>query len=106
MYLYIGDDRFVKKSSIECILSLGSYKNSREYLRRLPRTSRVCYVGKYRRSFIVCDDDIVYITSLSVNAINARMKEQCPERIFDAVAFRAKLRANAGKADPPPNGIK
>ena len=78
MFIHIGNDLSVLKSSVTCVVNLEtvlpSQKDITEYLEREDDLGRLQYVTDEIPKTVVITDDKTYVCSLSSNLILNRLK--------------------------------
>lgn len=86
MYLHLGADCTIKKSSIIGIFDIENTsvsKDTKDYLNSVSKKGKVIYItNELPKSFIICKENekqTVYISQISVSTLKKRLKEKFQE---------------------------
>lgn len=86
MYLHLGADCVIKKSSIIGIFDIENTsvsKVTKDYLNSVSKNGKVIYItNELPKSFIICkenDKQTVYISQISVSTLKKRFKQKFQE---------------------------
>lgn len=78
MYLYLGGDTVLRSDRIIGVFDMDTStvnKATRDFLAKAEKEKRICYVNyELPKSFVVCDDDKIYVCPLNTATLLKRSK--------------------------------